>query len=542
MKIGVVIPWRSQPTRIPPFNAVTEWYKKNLPEAKIYLSDREGTDWNASGSRNDGVWLAEREGCDVLIISDADTIPQIGPLKKAIAAAYKDDLMHLPYNEYRILGEMGTRQYLNGQMLERCSHKKYATACSGTNVITPKGWWKIGGADEKFMGWGYEDTALQVAHEVINGKNFISHEGVVFALGHAPQARDLKYSSNKELFEYYLDITDPSEMLKLVRSPEISQSDKPSVKIAAYVGLYPPKTMAGAELMLHQTLLELKKMGHRIRVICHDPSVADYEGIKLTDSSSDEVASVVDWCDVMVTQADGTRMAMKAAQNYRKKLVHFVHNDKQVRISGISKSNAALIVANSEWVANTIRDNAPVMVLQPPTDPDFYKGKTGEAITLINLIELKGVNIFWQLARILPDKKFIGVKGGYGEQIIYPKNLSNVEILETTNDIKKVYAKTGIVIMPSSYESWGRVATEAMSFGIPVVVTPTPGLKESVGPAGLYADREDLASWVEAIRSLDDTQTYEYYSKAGRERVVALEDTWRARLLELEENLIRLRR
>jgi glycosyltransferase involved in cell wall biosynthesis len=62
--------------------------------------------------------------------------------------------------------------------------------------------------------------------------------------------------------------------------------------------------------------------------------------------------------------------------------------------------------------------------------------------------------------------------------------------------------------MPSDYESWGRVAVEAMACGIPVIAHPTPGLRESLSWAGTFADRNDPRLWVEAIANLDPKQAY----------------------------------
>ncbi|MFI1769152.1 glycosyltransferase family 4 protein [Streptomyces sp. NPDC020800] len=58
-----------------------------------------------------------------------------------------------------------------------------------------------------------------------------------------------------------------------------------------------------------------------------------------------------------------------------------------------------------------------------------------------------------------------------------------------------VYSRSRVMLMPSLYESWGRVAVEAFASGIPVIAHPTPGLVESLGEAGIFAYRDDLNAW-----------------------------------------------
>jgi len=74
------------------------------------------------------------------------------------------------------------------------------------------------------------------------------------------------------------------------------------------------------------------------------------------------------------------------------------------------------------------------------------------------------------------------------------------------------------LLMPSLYESYGRTAVEALVSGIPVIASPTPGLKESLGDAGIFCDAEKPEQWVEAIKSLDDPETYKAQSKKCIER------------------------
>jgi hypothetical protein len=80
--------------------------------------------------------------------------------------------------------------------------------------------------------------------------------------------------------------------------------------------------------------------------------------------------------------------------------------------------------------------------------------------------------------------------------------------------------------MPSSAETWGRTATEALCSGIPVIANPTNGLKENLGDAGLYVDRNAINDWVALIQKLkDDSDYYNAVSAKCKERSAILNST-----------------
>ena len=84
-----------------------------------------------------------------------------------------------------------------------------------------------------------------------------------------------------------------------------------------------------------------------------------------------------------------------------------------------------------------------------------------------------------------------------------------------------VYAKSKIVLMPSTYETFGMVAAEAIVSGIPVLATPTAGLKENLGDAGVYARRgsNEITRWTDALNKLlNDKDFYNEISKKSIER------------------------
>ena len=314
---------------------------------------------------------------------------------------------------------------------------------------------------------------------------------------------------------------------------------KKSLKIVAYVHGYFPNHNAGAEAMLHQILVGLMEKGHEVRVITRNPGDIIYEGIPIIDRDSKEALAAIQWSDIIFTHLDHTRRAVLLASQYHKKIVHLVHNDKQLSYNKINRASCNLAIANSQWIKDTIRHGIDSVILYPPTDPARYKvDTTREAITLINMNEAKGGKIFWQLARIFPNRKFIGVKGAYGEQITFDRELPNVTIYENSPDVNKIYAQSRIVLMPSSYESWGRVAIEACCSGIPVIAAPTPGLKESLGYAGIFADHDDVAGFAEAINSLDDPNAYKQFSDLASQRAVEITAEFYKQLDIVEDKLL----
>jgi len=312
------------------------------------------------------------------------------------------------------------------------------------------------------------------------------------------------------------------------------------LKIAAYVHGYFPNHNAGAEAMLHQILVDLISKGHEVKVLTGDPGADEYEGIPLHEIHGKKEIEVLQWSNLIITHLDKTRFAVQHGKRYKKPVVHLVHNDKQLAYNKVfDTGSATLAVANSDWIRKTVRRGIPSTVVYPPTIPERYSVKTSkEYITLINMNEAKGGRIFWQLARILPEYNFLGVRGAYGNQVEYEKDLPNVTILDNTPDIQEVYKKARIVLMPSSYESWGRVAMEASCSGIPVIAAPTPGLKESLDYAGIFAEIDDLAGYVEAIRMLDDEKIYEKYSKLGKKRSKEVAAAFAEQMEDLEKRLI----
>ena len=181
-------------------------------------------------------------------------------------------------------------------------------------------------------------------------------------------------------------------------------------------------------------------------------------------------------------------------------------------------------------------DEESIRIIRPPVDYRNYivdRTVPPKYVTLSNVNENKGGKLLVKLAKALPELEFQGIIGGYREQIV-DKTLPNLKYIQHTTQIKDVYAKTWVMIMPSKEETWGRTAIEAMSSGIPVIVNPTPGLRECCQDAAIYCDRDDLQSWVQILRTLKhDREMYNAQSVTSYQHARSLDPTHE--LNEMEE-------
>jgi glycosyltransferase involved in cell wall biosynthesis len=292
--------------------------------------------------------------------------------------------------------------------------------------------------------------------------------------------------------------------------------------------------------MAHNINKFLVSRGHEVRVILNQAArhkikvPYEIDGVLVT-GPTDCIDQFL-WPDVLLTHLEYTGPTLALANNSlcRRPAIQFVHGDK--RYPSVDNAKYARVVYNSKWIAEKLNYKWDSLTFQPFCDYDHINVNDNpidnEYITLVNLNENKGGKIFWDIARAMPDKKFLGVVGGYDEQFI--ESLPNVKVVPNTSDIRKYLKQTRVLIMPSEYESWGMIATEAMCNGIPVVCTDTPGLLENCGSAGNYIhDRSNITMWFNAISALDDCRVYSHYLNKSRERAKELCN--KDRLLTLEK-------
>lgn len=311
------------------------------------------------------------------------------------------------------------------------------------------------------------------------------------------------------------------------------------MKVLNLIHAYPPLHHAGAEWMLHEMNKFLVEQGHSVDVLLPITGIKEYEfeGVNVKGDFFPGNREFIKNADIIISHLDRAGKAFNLCELYKKPFVFVVHNTNPMNIIKFKPQVRRYIVYNTEYTKREMNYPCPGVVVHPPVDAKRYKvmGRRGSKLTLVNLFHRKGTATFQQIARLMPDRDFLGVEGGYGKQ--EKEAIKNVTYIENTPDMKKVYSQTRILLMPSLYESYGRTAVEALVSGIPVIAAPTPGLKESLGDAGIFCDPLKPEQWVEAVKSLDDPEAYKAQSKKCSDRFKAIEAEREKELKEFENFL-----
>lgn len=291
------------------------------------------------------------------------------------------------------------------------------------------------------------------------------------------------------------------------------------MRVLAVTPLYPPHSRVGAWLATHLFLRHLVTRGHEVTAFPFMMREKDYEldGVKVVTgrrgrSYARELAAA---SDVLVHHAGDDGLAAEVAEPAKR--VTMVHGVGYKTVNGPS-----LAVFNSDSLRDASGYAGESIVCHPPTFPeDHAVSSTGSCITIVNCSQDKGIKTAWRVAEQMHDSVFLGVTGGYGHQVT--ARAANFATIPTQEDMRTVWAKTRVLLMPSKFETWGMAGVEAMASGIPVIAHPTPGLQESLSDAGIFIDRENTDGWVNELHRLEDLEEYAAASERALKRSAELD-------------------
>jgi glycosyltransferase involved in cell wall biosynthesis len=274
------------------------------------------------------------------------------------------------------------------------------------------------------------------------------------------------------------------------------------LQLLVHVRTYLPYPNGGAEISLHATLQQLRALGHRIEVMSESaPSPYRRDGIVVVPPSPQARAERYQRADAVLSVNDPPAHDVKVdALRHGTALVMF---DFSGAVVADRPRSVDLWVLNADWLRGLLprRVADRSVVVHSLVDPERYRTEPGSHVTLVNLSEWKGAPQFYELARRLPEMRFLGVRGAWGAQV-EPPELPNLTVVPNGADARAVYRRTRVLLLPSISEVHPRSPVEAAVSAIPCVAHPSPGALEALGPAGIYVHRDDLDGWCRELRRL----------------------------------------
>lgn len=204
MKVALAIPfWGHDEHRQRNYEYVLTTVGPMYPWDVIFVGANPGSP-NRGAARNHLVKMAE--DFDVVVLCDADTLPEEETLAAAITAAGGGGL-HFAFNRFRALHPAGTSILLDGHDMRQATpwlDSECLGSLGGVMCIRPDEWWKAGGSPE-MEGWGFEDVIFAVQARTLLDQDNRWHPGWITHLWHPSEVAigSPQYNQNLALCKEY---------------------------------------------------------------------------------------------------------------------------------------------------------------------------------------------------------------------------------------------------------------------------------------------------------------------------------------------------
>lgn len=194
------------------------WWADKHPDLKPVEGHHLDGPFNRSTAINQAADMAG--DWDVALIADSDVLCDPDQIDAAVTAARATGRLTLPFNRYLAMREPMTTRVLAGYdgAWTPGPELTMATHVSSLLVVPRQLWDRVGGFDERFVGWGHDDVAFAAACRVLGG-GIDRIAGDVFHLWHphSPERRGNPWlTASADMAKRYHAATDPAAMRRLV--------------------------------------------------------------------------------------------------------------------------------------------------------------------------------------------------------------------------------------------------------------------------------------------------------------------------------------
>lgn len=206
---------------------VKKWWADTLPDVELFEGYHNRGPFNRGAALNAAAANARRSGpFDAALLVDGDVLLDPRQIRAALAVAAVTHSPCLAYTDRHHLSKAGTEQVLlgNGGDWRRHIKTTYRDSCSSAYAVSSNLFDAVGGFDELFVGWGWEDVAFRCATEVISGVEMSQIAGPIWHLWHVVSSgnnpKEPTFVANGERGKLYRDARaawDRDAMIALTR-------------------------------------------------------------------------------------------------------------------------------------------------------------------------------------------------------------------------------------------------------------------------------------------------------------------------------------
>jgi hypothetical protein len=207
------------------------WWANDHPDWPIVEGNHDVGPFNRSAAINDAA--AKAEPWDVAVIIDSDVL--IGPeqVKTAVQLAATSNRMVLAFSDKHMLSDRATQKIMNGfrgnWQQPGWVSRTYKNACSSAVVVNHQLWDLVGGFDENFRGWGWEDIAFRIACETFGDGLMAQIGGPIWHMhhrtSHENNRREPTFQANERRGEAYKATHFDPDGLRRVMSGVVDDPD-----------------------------------------------------------------------------------------------------------------------------------------------------------------------------------------------------------------------------------------------------------------------------------------------------------------------------